>query len=742
MTTKVFSLGSLFRDLSSGLVVALVALPLCLGIASASGAPLLAGLLAGVIGGIVVGILSGSHTSVAGPAAGLTAVVAAQIVSLGSFNAFLVAVVLAGLIQIAMGFLRAGALSLFFPSSVVKGLLAAIGIILILKEIPHLVGHDPDPEGEFSFIQPDKENTFSELLATVSDLHNGAALVGLSCFALLIFWDRSKRLKKSLIPAPSVIVALGIVATMLLRETNDPRWIIGGIHLVKVPTFESVSGFFQGLAFPDFSRFGEKQIFIAAITLAIVASLETLLNLEAVDKIDPKKRISPSNRELLAQGCGNVTSGLLGGLPLTSVIIRSSVNINAGARSKLSAIFHGFFLAGSLAFLPWLLNEIPRSALAAILVVTGIKLASWKIIQSVYRQGMAMFLPFIVTVIAIVLTDLLIGVLIGLAVSTAFILRSNLRKPMRRVLEKHVAGDVLHLQLANQVSFLNRASLSTVLEDVPAGSHVLIDASDTDYIDPDILDLIQTYEREDAPARSITVSLRGFHDAYQMQDKILYADFTTREVRDGLTPDRVLELLQEGHERFIKGQPIVRDLHRQRQATAGGQSPMAAVLGCIDSRTPVELIFDVGVGDIFTARVAGNVAKDTVLGSLEFACAVAGAKLILVMGHTSCGAITAAVDFTARNVTAMETTGCENLDSLIEQIAPAIDTAELHDYADWTPERKAVFADVSALSNVRHTINAIRAKSAKLAELEASGSIRIIGGIYDVHSGRITFEAV
>ncbi|HAL71562.1 MAG TPA: sulfate transporter, partial [Verrucomicrobiales bacterium] len=647
------------RDLTAGLVVFLVALPLCLGVALASNAPLFSGILAGIVGGLLVGMLSGSHTSVSGPAAGLTAVVAAQIASLGSFEAFLVAVVMAGVIQIILGICRAGFIAAFFPSSVIKGLLAAIGVILILKQIPHVLGHDADPMGDKSFLQPDNENTFSELAEAWFDIQPGAALVGLLSILLLVVWDKVKVLKKSPIPAPLVVVIFGVVMSLILRKMGGD-WVIETSHLVQVPVSESPKEFLGFLIFPDFSVLGNPAVYIAAVTIAIVASLETLLNLEAVDKLDTEQRSSPPNRELLAQGIGNVAVGLIGGLPMTSVIVRSSVNINAGVKTKLSAIFHGALLLSCVMFVPTLLNEIPLSALAAILLMTGLKLASPKLLKQMWGEGRSQFLPFIITVVAIVLTDLLVGILIGLGIAIGFILHSNVRRPIRKVMEKHATGDeVLRIELANQVSFFNRATLDETLRSVPRGGHVLLDARNTDYIDPDILDLITDFKDTTAEAHGVQLSLTGFKERYpQLEDRIQFVDFSSREVQDALTPQRVLEIFQEGNERFLNGTRLSRDLGRQVDATSLGQFPMAVVLGCIDSRAPVELIFDLGLGDVFSIRIAGNIARDKVLGSMEYSCAVAGAKIILVMGHTSCGAVNAAVDLICSHKTAAEATGC------------------------------------------------------------------------------------
>ena len=725
------------KDFAAGLVVFLVALPLCLGIALASGVPMVAGLVSGIVGGLLVSWLSGSHTSVSGPAAGLVAVVLAQVAALKSYEAFLVAVVLAGVIQIVLGALRAGFISAFFPSNVIKGLLAAIGVIVILKQIPHAIGHDADPEGEMGFLQPDGRNTISELVSSLFDFEAGAMAVGLVSLAILFLWDRS-RLKKSLVPAPLLVVLLGVAANLLMKAAGSP-WAIGTSHLVQVPTVAGLGEFLQVLPSPDFRTLASPAVFMAALTIAVVASLETLLNLEAVDKLDPRKRVSPPNRELIAQGVGNVAAGLLGGLPITSVIVRSSVNINAGAASRLSAFIHGAFLFLLVLFAPKWLNEIPLASLAAVLIVTGMKLASPSLFAQMWSEGRKQFVPFIVTVVAIVFTDLLVGILIGLGTSLGFILHSNYRRPLLRFMERHVGGEVLRIEFSSQVSFLNRAALERALDSVPANGHVVLDARNTDYIDPDILDLIEDFRRQTAPAHNLKVSLIGFKDRYVMENQIQYVDVSTREVQAQLTPERVLQFLKEGNERFVTGRRLSRDLARQVDATAAAQYPMAVILSCIDSRSPVELIFDMGVGDAFVIRIAGNVAKEKVLGSMEFACAIAGSRLVLVMGHTSCGAVKAAVELFETGKTASKATGCEHLDALVNEIQKSIEPGT-KPHGDWvTPETKRVFVDDVAARNVATTIAYIRSASRTLRELEAAGKIAILGSMYDIKTGRVTY---
>lgn len=730
---------SLVQDLIAGLVVFLVALPLCLGIALASGANLFAGLLSGIVGGLVVGFISGSHTSVSGPAAGLTAIVAAQLATLGSFEAFLLAVMLAGIIQIGFGVAKLGNLSSFFPTSVIKGLLAAIGVILILKQIPHVFGHDTDPEGEMSFSQPDHENTFSELFTLFQgQIHLGAMTIGLLSIAFLILWDRIPKLKKSLVPAPLLVVIFGTLIAIAFSKLGE-SWVIGKTHLVQIPIAQNATEFMGFLKMADFGQIAKPAIYIGAFTIAIVASLETLLNLEAVDKLDKEKRKSPPNRELLAQGCGNFVCGMIGGLPVTSVIVRSSVNVNTGAKSKLSAIFHGALLLVAVALLPKYMNMIPISALAAILLVTGYKLANVQLFKQMWTEGKNQFIPFVVTVVAIVTTDLLIGILIGLVVAILFILNSNLRRPIRRIIERHLDGEIMHIHLANQVSFLNRASIERVLNESKPGSRVLIDASSCDYIDHDVLSLISDFKNEVAPARNVLVNLVGFRTSYNIDDKPQFADYTTQELQDKATSDQVLEILSNGNERFVSGERLNRDLGRQVYGTSTGQNPFAAVLSCIDSRVPAELVFDLGVGDIFSVRVAGNVIGTKALGSLEYAVGVAGVKLIVVLGHTRCGAVTSSVKLIAEGQDAMSATGCQHLQAIVDEIGPTVRNIDLRGLDQLSEEDFETLVDDVARKNVMHSVHQILERSEVIANAVASQRAKIVGALYDVKTGKIDF---
>lgn len=724
-------------DFISGTVVFFVALPLCLGIALASNAPLISGVIAGIIGGVIVGAISGSHTSVSGPAAGLTAVIAAQIANLGSFESFLFALIIAGLIQILLGVSRAGFIAAFFPSSVIKGLLAAIGIILVLKQLPHLVGWDMDFNGEMAFWQPDQENTFSELSKMLFNFHPGAMLIGILSLIVLVAWDKFPRLK-NIIPSPLVVVALGLLLNLLLQFFGE-SWAIGAEHLVKVPVATTIAGFFDFLSRPDLSQITNPSVYLAGLTIALVASLETLLNLDAVDKLDPKKRISPPNRELVAQGIGNTLLGFVGGLPVTSVVIRGSVNINSGAKTRFSTIAHGLLLAICVILFPQWINHIPLSCLAAILIMTGIKLANHHIAKQMWRQGFNQFLPFSVTVLAIVFTDLLVGVIIGLATSIVFILRSNLRRPIQLIEEQYISNKVLRVVLANQVSFLNKAAISGLFEKVPPEGHLLLDASHTDYIDSDILDLIIDYRDQVAPARNIQVSLIGFKENYALANVVNFHEHSTNELQEALTPTQVLQILKDGNERVLRGQRLHRDIGRQISATSTGQYPLGIVLSCMDSRASVELIFDLGIGDVFSARIAGHVISPKVLGSLEFACAIAGAKLILVMGHTRCGAVSAAIDYAHTDISIAEKTGCDHLGVVIEDVQKIVRRYS----KDQIPKKGTVerepFEDHIVQQNVLECMKDILDQSKTLRQLADQGAIAVIGCVYNIRNGKTEF---
>jgi len=503
-------------DLPAGIVVFLVAVPLCLGIALASGAPFFSGMIAGIIGGIVIGFMSNSHLSVSGPAAGLAAVVLASITKLGAFETFLLAVFLAGAIQLFLGFLKAGAIANYFPSSVIKGMLTAIGVIIILKQIPHAFGYDKDGEGDLKFLQVDGENTFSGLVNAISKIDAGATLICLISLAILILWERpffKKKLK--LLPGGLVAVITAVVLNELFVSSGNSMGLTGD-HLVNVPVAGSFSEFLGFFTLPDFSQLANPQVYVVALTIAAVASIETLLCIEAVDKLDPDKRTTSPNRELVAQGVGNMASGLIGGLPITSVIVRSSANVNAQAKSKMSTLIHGLLILICVTLIPVILNKIPLASLAAILLMTGYKLCNIALFKKMFAIGKYQWVPFVVTVVAIVFTDLLMGVGIGLGVSTLALLYGNYKNSYFFHKEKHKVGESILIHLSEEVSFLNKASIKLTLEHLPENSTVIIDAYDSQYIDHDVLELIRDFKDVQASLKNITCKTVGFKDKYNI----------------------------------------------------------------------------------------------------------------------------------------------------------------------------------------------------------------------------------
>ena len=496
------------EDFRSGLLVFLVALPLCLGIAEAAESPLISGLLSGIVGGLVVGIMSGSRTSVSGPAAGMIVIVTSQIEALGgSFEAFLVAVVLSGVVQLIFGAIRAGTLTNYFPISILKGLLAAIGVLLILKMAPRLIGH-VGPLGLSDF------SSLPRIQAFVDGLKPTAAIIGLGSLVFLLVWDRIPRLKSSLVPAPLLVVIIGAVITLILQNTGideNSRWSIPENHLVKVPVAE-MSNLQLLLTFPDWSVLTNPNVYVAAIVIAVVSSLNTLINLKSIENIDPEGRVSPKNRELFAQGAGNIVTGLIGGLPVTSVIIRSSVNLNMGVKTRMSTVLHGILLVVCVLAIPGLLNAIPLSSLAAFLIVTGFKLASATLFKQMWSGGINQFLPFIITVAGIVFIDLLSGLLIGMGVGLGFVLKGAIQTPYKLQPEEGAGSNTFRLRLSHQVTFLNQAKLNKTLDELPSGSHVILDATATHHLDPCIETLLIGFMTTTVPEHDLKVSLTGFQD--------------------------------------------------------------------------------------------------------------------------------------------------------------------------------------------------------------------------------------
>ncbi len=753
------------KDVLSSIIVFLVALPLCLGIAQASDAEPIAGLISGIVGGIVIGIISKSHTSVSGPAAGLTAIVAAQIANLKTYEAFLLAVVLAGVIQIVFGLLKAGALSAFFPSAVIKGLLAAIGVILMLKQLPLLFGHNKDMgvifghsealadymrHADLAKLEVDHSHQFgdnfirfykaiSEIFVYGEGIQWGAICIGLLSLVFLIGWDKVKVLKSSLIPSPLIVVVLGALLAVAFSKALTGTWVLSQQQLVDVPVASSFAEFKSYIKTPDFSQWTNLSVYIGAITIAVVASLETLLNLDAVDKLDKKQRISPPNRELFAQGAGNMCAGLIGGIPVTSVVIRGTVNINSGAQTKLSGILHGFLLLGCVVLIPHLLKMIPHSCLAAILLMTGYKLASPKLFKQMWSEGRYQFLPFIVTLVAIVMTDLLVGICIGLVISILFILRSNLRRPIRRILEKHIDGDILHIELPNQVSFLNRAALESALREAPAGSRILLDLRRTDYIDPDILSLIREYGEKTAPALDVGFQIMGLKEEYRRKEGITEnVDFSAQESRENLTPQQVLGILAEGNKRFSEGHPLDRDL-RRKITQDERVKPFVAFLTGIDSRTPVEMIFDLELGETIVLRTPGKVIGPFVIGGMEYAATVAGVKLIVILGNTDSHVLSYALQHSAESNVPLVSGSPRYLGQLMEKISQSINPDVNREILDVPEKDQPKILYELTHEHVRLRVSELTESSTMLQSLVAKGELIIAGAIFDQDSDQVEF---
>lgn len=520
MTKKTNLFGSLKSDLPSGLVVFLVALPLCLGIALASGAPPLSGVIAGILGGIVIGSLSKSHISVSGPAAGLSSIVLAAITSFGSFEVFLLAVLLAGAFQLLLGFLKAGSISNYFPSNVIEGMLAGIGVIIILTQLEHAVGYDKHFEGDEQIFKLDGSNPFSDIPDIIARFEMGAVIIALISLAILISWDKIPALKKlKMVPGALVAVAVGILLNeYFIASGSDLQ--LEKTHLVDLPVINSFADFSNIIVTPDFSAITNPQVWLTAAIITVVASIETLLCIDASDRMDVQKRYTDTNNELRAQGIANMISGCIGGLPMTSVVVRSSANANAGAKTKMSTIVHGTLLLICVLAIPAVLNRIPLATLAAVLLLVGYKLASPSKLKHFWEKGKYQFIPFIATLVAVVGLGLLYGVALGMAISIFFILRGNLKRAYNFRKEEYAEGDVIHIDLAQEVSFLNKAAIKSTLNEIPENSKVVIDASDTVYIAHDVLDLIEEFRSIKAKEENIKVKLVGFKDAYELSDNM------------------------------------------------------------------------------------------------------------------------------------------------------------------------------------------------------------------------------
>lgn len=714
-------LANLKYDLPASIVVFLVSIPMSLGIALASGAPLFSGLITGVIGGLIVIPLSGSQLAISGTAAGLAVLVFSAIKEL-TFEGFLLALVIAGMLQIVLGLLRAGVIAHYFPSSVINGMLSGIGMILFLKQIPHALGYDVDYEGDISFSQLDHSSSFSELINAIEFVSPAAIVIALISLTVLIIWEQPfiKKLRYTSYQGVFLAVALGVISNQCLLYFA-PEWALTDRHLVMIPIFEDFSSLIAQFHTPDFSMLGQTKIYVTAITFALVASLESLMCLEAVDKLDPYRRTSPANRELIAQGLGNISCGFIGGLPLTQVIVRSSINIQAGAKSKTAGLIQGLLILLAVKFIPEWLNTIPLATLASILLVVSYKLINPAMFKTMYQAGLYHFIPFCVTIIGLILTDLLTGIIIGLTTALFAILLENYKSAS--YFREAMIGNKIIFRLSEHVSFLNKANIKRTLENVPANSEVVIDATRSKYIDYDVFEVIEGFKKE-AQLKKINLTLENMR-GFGVLKPIEKARSQTYDSQQSLTPARVLGILQDGNARFINNLEASRNLLEQVNDTQQGQFPLAIILSCMDSRTSVELIFDLGLGDVFSARVAGNIINDDILGSMEYACKVAGSKLIVVLGHSHCGAIKGAcaqVDL-------------DHLTGLLNKIQPAVTAITEQGVAS-----NEELVQKVAEKNVQFSVEQIRTHSPLLETMIQGGEIGIIGGMYDVETGRVTFS--
>lgn len=500
----------LFSDLSAGLVVFLIALPLCLGISLASGAPLFSGIIAGIVGGIVVGFASKGNINVSGPAASVALVIFTAIQTLGSFEAVLTAVIIAGVFQLILGFLKAGTIAYFFPNAMIKGILASIGLILILKQIPHAFGISEAYEGIESFRQNNGKNTFSEIAYLFNNISWGATIITLVSLFIILLWERPfmKNIKFfKFFPSAlaAVLVSIGINE---IFKSSYPDFALSVVGLVQLPVADSLSGFFGFFTLPDFSYILKPEIYTIALSITFIASLESLLSTEAGDKLDPYKRKTSTNRELKAQGIGNILSGLIGGLPVTAVIVRTSANVSSGGRTKVATITHGIIMLICVALIPALLNLIPLAALSAVLFVVGYKLTSLPVYKSVFKQGKKQFLPFIITIIVVMFTDLITGILVGGTVAIFFVLRDNYKNAYIHNKVSKDSSEKITMSLSEETTFLNKADIMLYLSHLPENTEIIIDGAKAKYIHPDIYEIIDEFV-ENAEHRNIKVEIKN-----------------------------------------------------------------------------------------------------------------------------------------------------------------------------------------------------------------------------------------
>ncbi len=708
-------------DFPAGIAIFFIAIPMSLGIALACGAPLYSGLIASIVGGILIAPLSGSALGVSGAAAGLVVIMLSSIESLG-FSAFLLTVFLAGICQIVMGLTKMGTIAHYFPSAVIKGMLSGIGVIIFIKQIPHAVGYDGDYEGDLSFFQSDNYSSFSELTHMLDSFSPTAMTIAVFSLLILISWEHPAVKKTNFLQSLYVVV-FGVLFNEYLRFYY-PDLALKESHLVSLPVANTMGDLFEQMHSPDFSQLGNPLIYISAITLAFVASLETLLAVEAVDRLDVYKRVTPTNRELIVQGIGNITSSLLGGLPLTQVIIRSSISIQSGAKTKAAGFISGMLLLVTVCLIPDWFNKIPLASLASILLVTSYKLIRPSIIMKMYNAGIYHFLPFCATILGLILTDFLTGIFIGFIFALVSVIAENYKSALY-FRETHIGNKII-FRLSENVSFLNKANLKQTFDHLPKNTEVIIDATRSTYLDYDVFEVICHFQKE-APLRNINVTLQNVR-GFGVLDPVKNVKALTYESQQALTPAQVLNILKEGNAHFMNNLKVNRNLFEQINDTQDNQFPMAIILSCMDSRTSVELIFDQGLGDVFSTRVAGNIVNEDILGSMEYACSVAGSKLIVILGHTHCGAIKGAC----------ADVKLDHLTGLLEKIQPAVDCVCSLNHVTQI-DHNATLIQAVAEKNVMLMVEQVKQRSPLLNNLYQLGKIGIVGAMYDIETGKVSF---
>ncbi len=713
------------KDIPSGIVVFLVALPLCLGIALASGAPLISGLISGIIGGLVIGAISQSEVSVSGPAASLSAVSLVALQTLDTFEIFLLALFIGGLIQLLLGILKAGIIADYMPTSIIKGLLAAIGLILIFSQIPYALGVVPEDWNPLDYSRNYISNPpqYGVMLEVVTP---GSIVLSIISLFILIFWDKTVLRKIRFLPPFLVVVFIGVILNLLFRYFI-PFLYVAGSQLVNIPNVEDFSSF---LTFPDFSAIGNIQVWTYAFTIALIASIASLLAIEAADNIDPHKRRSPPNRELVAQGIGNTLAGLIGGIPITTVIVRSSVNIEAGAETKLSTIIHGILLLASVLVLSSVINLIPLASLAVILLVVGYKLASVAIFKGMYSKGWTQFIPFFVTTIAILVTDVLLGVLIGTASSVFFLLRGNYFNPFHiEESTKTSKKKTIRLELSNEVSFLNKPAIKKALWDLPQHSKVIIDATFTTYVERDVLEILDDFQNTFARENDIEVTVIGLKESYLRKSPINPVSSQIARKSELSTPKDILGYLMDGNQQYVDGNLVSRRLKNKELLDFIKDAPLAAVINCIDMREPLNMLLNTDIGDLIPLRAAGNLLGDHLILSAEIACRKQGAKLILLMGNSKNSFIREALK------AHLEGSGSY----LHPLLKPALTSGEFSEKELGNGDIK-VLADEITLWNLEESKKRIFNQNDYIREQVRLGNIGLCSAFFDRKTGKIEFS--